>query len=236
MKIILIGYGRMGRAIEQQALKAGHLISRVISSPNSHLLTSGLLKEADLAIEFTQPEAAFENLRTCIHAGIPVVSGTTGWQNQLDQLKSYCLENDGSVLWSSNFSIGVNIFFEITRQLASLLKNRFYTVSINETHHLQKKDKPSGTAITLAQKFINVGIYDHWTSNPEEKGLLITSQREGEVTGIHSVNCNSEFDRISLTHEAFSRTAFAMGAVVAAEWLKGKKGFFSMQDVLTEVR
>lgn len=235
MKIILIGYGKMGKAIEKAALEHGHEIMGRISSGNKHELNPDFLCTADVAIEFTRPESASDNLKLCLDASVPVVSGTTGWTDKLDELKNYCLKKNGAFLWASNFSIGVNIFFEINERLAQLLSNRKYQVSIEETHHIHKLDKPSGTAITLAGKYIETGLYKYWSLDKEDDKLRITSERKDEVTGIHIVNCISENDRIMLLHEAFNRNAFAHGAVMAAEWLQKRKGVFSMKDVINNI-
>lgn len=233
MKIILIGYGKMGKAIEQVAIEKGHKIIYKISSENKSELSIELIRQADTVIEFTKPDSAFENLKLCIDAGVPVVSGTTGWTDKLEKLKAYCKTKNGTLLWASNFSIGVNIFFEINERLAHLLSGKKYQVSIDETHHIHKLDKPSGTAITLAEKFIEAGMYDGWSLEHDNSKLPINCERKGEVPGIHTVNCLSDDDRIILTHEAFNRKAFARGALLAAEWIMGKKGVFSMKDVIS---
>lgn len=233
MKIILIGYGKMGKTIEQVALEIGHEIIGRISTGNKPELTIDLLQKADVAIEFTRPDSAYNNLKLCIDAGIPVISGTTGWVEKLPELKKYCSTRIGAMLWASNFSIGVNIFFEINERLAHLLPGKNYQVTIEETHHIHKIDKPSGTAITLAEKFTEAGLYTGWSLNKEKNKLMITCQRKDEVTGIHTVQCTSEDDCITLTHEAFNRKAFAKGAVMAAEWIRGKRGIFTMKDVIS---
>lgn len=233
MKIILIGYGKMGKAIEQVAVDKRHEVIHKITSSNKTELNTALIRKADAVIEFTRPDSVYENLKLCIDAGIPVVSGTTGWIEKLNEMEQYCLQKDGAMLWASNFSIGVNIFFEINERLAQLLAGQNYQVDIKETHHIHKLDKPSGTAITLAANFIEAGLYSGWSLNKEKNKLHINSERRDEVTGIHSVNCLSDEDKITLTHEAINRKAFARGAMLAAEWLQGKKGFFSMKDVIT---
>ncbi len=233
MKIILIGYGKMGKAIEQVALEKGHEILYKITSANKSELSIELIRKADAVIEFTRPDAAYENLKLCIDAGVPVISGTTGWSEGVDELKAYCKAVNGAMLWASNFSIGVNIFFEINERLAQLISGKNYQVSIEETHHIHKLDKPSGTAITLAGKFIEAGLYDGWSLENDNSKLQINCERKGEVPGIHTVNCLSDDDRIILTHEAYSRKAFANGAVMAAEWLPGKKGVYSMKDIIS---
>jgi 4-hydroxy-tetrahydrodipicolinate reductase len=235
MNIILIGYGKMGKAIEQTALEKGHVIVHKISSKNQSDFTPDRLRQADVAIEFTRPDAALNNLKLCLDAGIPVVSGTTGWNEKLNELKDYCKAKNGTLLWSSNFGIGVNIFFELNERLARLLSGKNYQISIEETHHIHKLDKPSGTAITLAGKFIETGLYSDWSLAKEKNKLPVYCERKDEITGIHTVHCISEDDKITLTHEAFNRTAFAKGAVMAAEWLQGKKGVFSMKDVISNI-
>lgn len=234
MKIMLIGYGKMGKAIEQSALEHGHEIIHKISSANKTDLHAALLRKADSVIEFTRPDSAFDNLMLCIDAGVPVVSGTTGWTEKLNQLKEYCQRKNGSMLWAPNFSIGVNIFFEINERLAKLLAGKNYQIGIEEIHHVHKLDKPSGTAITLAGKFMEAGLYEGWSLEKAINKLPIICERKDDITGIHTVNCISEDDKITLIHEAFSRKAFAKGAVMAAEWLQGKKGVFSMKDIISQ--
>lgn len=232
MKIILIGYGKMGKAIEQIAKDKGHEVILKISSDNKKELKESTLRKADSVLEFTKPDSAYENLKICIDAGVPVISGTTGWTERLQEIKDYCQSKNGTMLWASNFSIGANIFFEINERLAELLAGKNYQVNIEETHHIHKLDKPSGTAISLAGKFIEAGLFKKWSFTREEGSILISCNRIDEVNGIHTVNCISAEDKISLTHEALSRTAFARGAVMAAEWIQGKKGCFTMKDLL----
>ncbi|MCO5287424.1 MAG: 4-hydroxy-tetrahydrodipicolinate reductase [Chitinophagaceae bacterium] len=235
MKIALIGYGRMGKAIEEIALKRGHVIVMKINSANAHTLTKENLRHADVAIEFTKPETAYEHVRLCIETGLPVVCGTTGWLSRMEEVKQLCKETNGSFLYASNFSVGVNILFELNNRLAALMKDRDdYEVSIEETHHIHKKDAPSGTAITLAEGIIASGKKESYSTNAmvSPESLQITSIREGEVPGTHIVQYRSENDLIALKHEAFNRKGFASGAVLAAEFIHNKKGIFSMKDVL----
>lgn len=237
MDIALIGYGKMGKAIEEIALARGHQITLKISRNNQNAFTESNLQMADVAIEFTQPDAALDNVMTCLNAGLPVVCGTTGWDARLFKAKEKCLALNGSFLQASNFSIGVNIFFEINRRLASLMDAYpEYDVSISETHHLEKKDKPSGTAITLAEQVIdNMERKKHWHEGNEavnDNVIRIVSEREAGVPGTHVVKYSSAIDDIEILHKAHSRKGFALGAVLAAEFIRHKKGIFSMSDVL----
>jgi 4-hydroxy-tetrahydrodipicolinate reductase len=233
MKILLIGYGKMGKTIEQIALKRGHEIVGKIEVGDS--LTQ-FDNQADVAIEFTQPEAAIQNLKTCFEKGIPVVCGTTGWRQHQAEVESYCKEKNGTLLWSSNFSLGVNLFFKLNEYLAKMM-NRYtqYEVFIDETHHTQKKDAPSGTAITLAEGVItNLTRKKKWVSgaNNNKESLVINSFRVDPAPGTHTIKYHSVVDDIEITHTAHSREGFALGAVMVAEWLKGKNGIFSMDDFL----
>ena len=230
MKIALLGYGRMGKAIEKIALERGHEI--VIRKDLEPLEAD--LSIADVAIDFSHPNAAFENIVSCIDAGVPVVSGTTGWLEKMPEVKNYCRQKKGDFLYASNFSIGVNVFFNLNAYLARLMSQiRGYEVSMEEIHHVHKLDAPSGTAISLAEGILESSAKESWTiDEPKEKEFHIRVKREGEVPGTHIVNYDSEVDSISIMHKAHSRTGFALGAVVAAEWIAGKKGVFSMHDVL----
>jgi len=236
MRIALIGYGKMGKAIEEVALQRGHQIVLTIDQPNLHDFTKEKLSAADAAIEFTSPHSAMENIRKCIDLGIPVVCGSTGWTAQLDDMKKYCADNNGSFIYSSNYSVGVNIFFEVNKKLAALMSpHKEYEVILEETHHTQKKDAPSGTAISLAEQILGVmARKKNWVNelsdNPED--LEIISQRIDPAPGTHSVKYSSAIDTIEITHTAHNRTGFATGAVLAAEFIKDKKGFFSMKEVL----
>lgn len=236
MKIALIGYGKMGQAIEKIAVERGHTIVLKISIDNTGENTSENLRKADVAIEFTGPESAFDNISKCIDAGIPVVSGSTGWLNRYDEAVWNCKSSGGALLYASNFSIGVNIFFEVNKRLAELMATQnAYDVTMVETHHTQKKDAPSGTAISLAEQVLAVNPFkktwvNHPSDNPAE--LQILSEREDPAPGTHAVKYHSTVDDIEIIHTAHNRTGFALGAVLAAEFIDGKQGIFSMKDVL----
>lgn len=237
MNIALIGYGRMGKEIESVAMRRGHTITCKISSANNYDLNPKILQWADVAIEFTRPEAAFENVVACLKADLPVICGTTGWSNKKPEAEDLCLEKGGSFLYASNFSIGVNIFFEINKMLASFMnKYETYDVRVEEIHHTSKLDKPSGTALTLANDIINgLDRKKVWSINPVERngrGLHIESRRIDDIPGTHMVQYHSDIDDIEIKHTAHSRAGFALGAVLAAEWILGKKGNFQMKDVL----
>ena len=231
MKIALLGYGRMGQAIEKVALERNHEI--VIKKDIEPLEMD--LGIADVAIDFSHPSAAFDNIKDCIDHGVPVVSGTTGWLDKFDEIKRYCVEKDGSFIYASNFSIGVNLFFNLNSYLAKMMKHiDGYEVSMEEIHHIHKLDAPSGTAITLANEVLEHSDKDNWNIETADKNdLFIEVKREGEVPGTHQVSYTSSIDSIEIKHTAFNRTGFALGAVVAAEWLKNKKGIFQMKDVLS---
>ena len=235
MKIALIGYGKMGHAIEQIALQRGHEIVSVIDVNNQEDFMSDAFKSADVAIEFSMPAVAMDNYRRAFAAGVPVVSGTTGWLEHLPEIKEACKAGQ-TFFYASNFSLGVNIFFALNKYLAKIM-NDFpaYDVRMVETHHVHKLDAPSGTAITLAEGLIdNIERKNKWVEGKEsaEDEIGICSVREGEVPGIHTVIYESDVDTISITHDAKSRMGFALGAVVAAEFTCGKKGFLTMQDML----
>jgi 4-hydroxy-tetrahydrodipicolinate reductase len=236
MKIALIGYGKMGKAIEQIALEQGHEIVLKISADNLQDFTLENIQKADVAIEFTSPETAVQNLRMCIDAGVPVVCGSTGWVAQEEEIENYCAANNGTLLYSSNFSIGVNIFFAINKKLAALINpHKTYDVSITETHHTAKLDAPSGTAISIAQQIIaNNTNKNNWVLGlaNNSKELSITSIRENPAPGTHSVLYSSAIDDIEIIHTAHSRVGFAAGALAAAVFLQDKKGIFTMSDVL----
>lgn len=231
MNIALLGYGRMGKAIEEIALKRGHQIGYKCDKDHNE----GQLEGIDVAINFSVPSAALENIQLAFEYNIPVVCGTTGWLEQLAIVHQTCKEKKAAFLYASNFSIGVNLFFQLNRQLAGLMKNHhdYYTTHLEETHHVHKLDEPSGTAITLAEGIIDRDpSFKKWSMENEKDALKITSYREGEVPGTHRVSYTSPIDEIHIEHKANSRVGFALGAVIAAEWLKGKKGLYSMQDVL----
>lgn len=236
MKIALIGYGKMGKAIEEIALQRNHTIVLKIDINNTDTFTKENLQQADVAIEFTGPHSAVENISNCLNAGIPTVSGSTGWLEQWPLIKSKCETLDGALLYASNFSVGVNIFFELNKKLAQLMSNQpGYEVSMSEIHHTQKKDAPSGTAITLAEQIMeNIPVKKKWINDvakyPNE--LSIISKRIDPAPGTHSIKYFSAIDEIEIIHTAHSRTGFATGAVLAAEFLAGKKGIYTMKDVL----
>jgi 4-hydroxy-tetrahydrodipicolinate reductase len=236
MNITLIGYGKMGKAIEQIALGRGHRVDLKIDLDNTSELSGAQFQACDVAIEFTGPASAFDNIMACLKAKVPVVSGSTGWHTRLQEAEKYCLLHEGCLLWSSNFSIGVNIFFELNKKLASLLaKHREYQVAITEIHHTQKKDAPSGTAITLAEQILEkMPNLTSWVNHPTEleDELVILSERQDPSPGTHKVIYRSEIDDIEIIHTAHSRTGFALGAVLAAEFIAGKKGVFSLDEVL----
>lgn len=235
MKIALIGYGKMGHEIERIALERGHEIVSTIDIDNLDEFDSESFRSAQVAIEFTRPETALENYRRCFKANVPVVSGTTGWLDHISEVKAAC-ENGQTFFYASNFSLGVNLFFALNKKLATMM-NAFpvYDVHMKEVHHTQKLDAPSGTAITLAE-----GILDHidrktsWVNEPSDNSeeLFIASERTGQVPGFHEITWESDVDTITIAHDAKSRAGFALGAVLAAEYTAGKKGFLGMNDLL----
>jgi len=236
LKIALVGYGKMGKAIEACALEKGHHILLRISSQNLDALTAENLQLCDVAIECSNPHSAPDNIKTCIRAGIPVICGSTGWLDQLETIRQFCLAHNGGFLYASNFSIGVNIFFELNRKLAALMAlHTEYKVSIEEIHHTGKKDAPSGTAISIADGILSNNQHLHqWVNHATEAAteLPIISKRIDPAPGTHSVSYRSAVDDIEITHTAHNRDGFAAGAVLAAEFMKGKKGLFTMKDVL----
>ncbi|GGK17619.1 MULTISPECIES: 4-hydroxy-tetrahydrodipicolinate reductase [Parabacteroides] len=236
MKIALIGYGKMGKTIEQIALSRGHQIVSIVDINNPEEFQSVNFKSADVAIEFTTPATAFDNYMKSFAAGVPVVSGTTGWLDRISEIKEKCEKEGKTFFYASNFSIGVNIFFALNKYLAKIMNNfPSYNISMTETHHIHKLDAPSGTAITLAEGILeNVDRKERWTLETAEQptDLPIHAIREGEVPGIHEVTYESDVDYISIKHDAKSRAGFALGAVVAAEFTAGKKGFLGMDDML----
>ena len=236
MKIALIGYGKMGKEIEQILIARGHTIPLIIDLNNTNDLDTAHLQKVDVAIEFTTPSTAYGNVVKCLEEGVPVVCGTTAWLDKLPEVEQLCKEKNGAFFYASNYSIGVNIFFEINRRLAQQM-NRFgeYDVTIEETHHTQKKDAPSGTAVTLAEGVLeNLDRKQKWvcgtTTVPEE--LEVVAIRRSVVPGTHTVTYESDVDALSITHMAKSRRGFALGAVLAAEFLHGKTGIFSMKDLM----
>lgn len=236
MKIALLGYGKMGHAIEETAIKRGHTIVLKINDQNLEDLTKENIQKAQVAIEFTNPDSAVPNILFCLNEHVPVVCGTTGWLDNLKSIEDKSKELNGTFLYASNFSVGVNIFFELNKKLATLLKpHPAYNVAIEEIHHTQKKDAPSGTAITLAEQVIELSDKkDKWVNNEsaKENELAISSKRIDEVAGTHSVKYSSAIDDIEIIHTAHNRKGFAEGAVLAAEFIVDKKGIFSMKDVL----
>ena len=235
MKIALIGYGKMGKTIEQIALQRGHQIVSIIDINNTADFDSEAFRSADVAIEFTTPATALGNYMRCFEANVPVVSGTTGWLSHRDEVKAKCEQEGKTFFYASNFSVGVNIFFALNRYLAKIM-NGFpaYDVRMTEVHHIHKLDAPSGTAITLAEGILdNVERKERWTLETAEQptDLPIHAIREGEVPGIHEIIYESEADTISIKHDAKSRAGFALGAVIAAEFTAGKKGFLGMNDL-----
>ncbi|GAA4428081.1 4-hydroxy-tetrahydrodipicolinate reductase [Pontibacter saemangeumensis] len=236
MKILLIGYGKMGKTIEQTALAKGHQIIGTVDHENAQELKNFTSANTDVAIEFTHPEAAFGNISYCLVHGIPVVSGSTGWLDRLEEAVALCLKQKGAFFYASNYSVGVNLFFHFNEYIASKMKDyKAYEVSVREVHHLQKVDKPSGTGITTAEGILSSYTnLEGWVAdNPEEKSKLnIISEREPDVVGTHVVTYSSEIDQIELGHIAHSRAGFAEGAVMAAEWLVGRVGVYGMKDML----
>lgn len=233
MKILLVGYGKMGKTVEKIALSRGHEIVGRVDVGTSDVIKAG----ADVAIEFTQPEAAVDNIRKCLAAGLPIVVGTTGWLSKLDAVKEMVAAQEGTLFYTSNFSVGVNIFFKVNEYLARLMNNQTgYEVDIHETHHTAKKDAPSGTAISLADGIIrNLGWKHKWVNNQSQEpgDLVIHSHRIDPVAGTHVVNYHSLVDDIEIRHTAHSREGFAYGAVLVAEWIRGRKGVLGMDNFLT---
>ncbi len=240
MRIALLGYGKMGKMIERIAVSRGHQVVLVVDLDNRADCSVEQLRQADVAIEFTTPAVAVDNYKWCMDAGVPVVSGTTGWLDRWEEVVGYCREKGGGFFYASNFSIGVNIFFRLNKYLAKMMDNfRDYKIFIEETHHIHKLDAPSGTAITLAEGIIkNHSAYRSWKLyQGEELGedvLPVAAKRIGEVPGIHGVTYKSAVDEIEIRHSAFSREGFAQGAVFAAEFLFGKKGLYGMDDLLSD--
>ena len=237
MKIALLGYGKMGKEIEKIAVSRNHTVVAKIDNASDWETQKQQLSEADVAIEFSTPETVLENIYKCFDLNLPIVVGSTGWNSHLDKVKSDCLERNQSLFYASNFSIGVNIFFEVNKLLAKLMSNQSqYDVQMTEIHHIHKLDSPSGTGITLAEGIIqNHQGKTNWkldTDNCSQNDVPIKALREGEVPGTHTIEYTSDEDLIHITHEAKSRKGFATGAVLAAEFLNGKKGVFGMKDLL----
>ena len=230
MNIALLGYGKMGKEIEKIALKRKHSILLKTTSSD----TNFNLKNIDVAIDFSIPEAAVSNISRCLEQNVPVISGTTGWLDNYSNIKRLCEKENGAFIYASNFSLGVNLFFELNKQLAKMMQQfEDYDVSIEEIHHTQKLDAPSGTAISLANDIIGNSNYTNWKLDKKEDEIIpITAKRIEKVPGTHTIDYSSEIDSIEIKHTAHNRKGFALGAVVAAEWIIGKKGIFTMQDVL----
>lgn len=236
MNIALVGYGKMGHMIEEIAKQRGHEIVLKIDVNNQQDFNKENISKADVAIEFTNPESAFQNVMKCLEFGVPTVSGSTGWNTKVEEAKTYCKEKNGSFLQTSNFSIGVNIFFEVNKLLAKLMSSQpEYDVTMREIHHTAKKDAPSGTAVTLAEQILsNLPRKKNWVNEPTQnkEQIAIISERIDPAPGTHYVKYASEVDDIEIIHTAHSRKGFALGAVLAAEYISDKKGIFSMKDVL----
>lgn len=235
MKILLLGYGKMGKTIEKIALERGHSIVGKIDLSNRSEMDELGKADVDVAIEFSAPESAYENITYCLKKGWPIVCGTTGWLDHRSEIEALCQSEKGSFFYASNYSIGVNLFFRLNRQLAQLMKGHGYKASMTEIHHIHKLDAPSGTAITLAEGLIaEDSSIKGWTLAPENEGgwIQIKAEREGEVPGTHIIRYESEVDKIEIAHTAHSRAGFALGAVISAEWLPGKQGVFGMDDLL----
>ncbi len=230
MKIALLGYGRMGKEIEKIALQRGHKIVIKTTGKEDYDIT-----KADIAIDFSIPSSAFKNINNCIDNHIPVISGTTGWLDKYDSIVELCTLKKGAFIYASNFSLGVNVFFELNKQLAKMMNTlEQYTISIEEIHHTKKLDAPSGTAITLAEGIIENTDKNDWEldAKTSEKNIPITAIRTPNVPGTHTTTYNSVVDTINIKHTAHNRQGFALGAVIAAEWLVDKTGVFTMRDVL----
>ena len=236
MKIALIGYGKMGKAIEEIALSKGHEIVLKIDANNTSDFTKENIQKADVAIEFTGPHTAFENISKCIQWAVPVVCGSTGWLDHFEKAKKLCEEEKGCLLYASNFSIGVNLFFEINKQVAALMEPyENYDVSMTETHHTEKKDAPSGTAISLAEQILaQIGRKKKWINEAsrDASDLIIRSERIDPAPGTHTISYDTAIDSIEITHTAHTRKGFASGALLAAEFANQKIGIFTMKDVL----
>ena len=234
MKIAIIGYGKMGHEIEKAALARQHEIIVTIDNPQEWQERLKQLKQADVAIDFSQPDQVVGNIHRCFDWHIPIVVGTTAWQDHFEEIKVRCLNERQSLFHAPNFSIGMNIMFMLNKQLAKFAEKYGYQLSLAETHHIHKLDKPSGTAVKLANDILSVNHdYDHWSIDaPTDHTLYINVTRIGEVNGIHSVVADSEADRLTLTHEAYNRKGFALGAITAAEFLIGKTGVFGMEDLM----
>ena len=242
MKIVILGYGKMGQLIEKFSMKRGHDIFRIIDKEEREKITAADIAGADVAIDFSEPAAAIDNIHLCFNANVPIVVGTTGWYEQLQEIKTLCEQEQKTLLYGSNFSIGVNIFFHINKLLAKAMSPyQQYDAQVEEIHHIHKLDSPSGTAITIAEGILdNIQGKNKWINNligeaeeaiPKADELLIESHRIDEVPGTHTVLYSSEVDQIEFKHTAHSRAGFALGAVVAAEWLQNKQGFYQVTEM-----
>jgi 4-hydroxy-tetrahydrodipicolinate reductase len=235
MNIALIGYGKMGKSIEKMATQRGHHISSIVDLDSQEKLSEIAPDNTDVVIEFSNPSSAFDNIGACLRQKVPVISGTTGWLDQLPNIEALCVAHQGTFLTASNFSLGVNIFFKLNEWLSQVI-GQFpdYKIDIEETHHLQKLDKPSGTAITLAEDIIKTHPhYRRWALDAsKENDIKIASFRQEEVAGKHVIKYHSSIDTIAITHEAHSREGFTLGAVLVAEWIQDKKGIFTMNDFI----
>jgi 4-hydroxy-tetrahydrodipicolinate reductase len=235
MKIALLGYGKMGKEIEAIALQRNHEIVLKVDKDNADKISSDELKKSNVAIEFSTPHTVMENISKCLNAQVPVVVGTTGWYDHFEEIKKLCSEKNGALFHATNFSLGVNLFFKVNTYLADLMsKYADYDVSIEEIHHIHKLDKPSGTAITLANQVVErIGRKKKWSvTDKTNETLFIKDVREGEVPGTHIVKYQSTIDDIEIMHKAHNRKGFALGAIMAAEFLHGKKGIYSMDDII----
>jgi 4-hydroxy-tetrahydrodipicolinate reductase len=239
MKILLMGYGKMGKVIERFALERGHTIAAKIDIDNQVDFEALTKSDVDIAIEFSHPSSAYKNIRKCIEKGFPIIAGTTGWLEHKPEIEQLTIDKNGTFLYASNYSIGVNLFFELNKKLAQLMKPYpFYEVNTREVHHTEKKDSPSGTAITLAEGLIeNLEGKEKWVNNEiaQPNEIPIWSEREAKVPGTHIVRYISDVDEIEIMHKATSREGFALGAVVAAEWAVNKKGVLKLSDLFKEI-
>lgn len=235
MNIALFGYGKMGKEIEEFALQRNHTVVLKVTSENQSSLSLDYLKNVDVAIEFSTPKTVLQNINKCMEAQLPIVVGTTGWYDNFEEVKKNCIQKNGSLFYATNFSLGVNLFFKLNTYLAELMNNyNNYDVCIEEIHHIHKLDKPSGTAITLANQIIEkLNRKTEWSiEKHSSKTLFIEDKREGEIPGTHIIKYQSPIDDIEITHKAHNRKGFALGAVIAAEFLKNKKGIYTMNDIV----
>lgn len=236
MKIALIGYGKMGHAIERAAIARGHEIVAIVDCDTPTKIDSPEFRNADVAIEFTMPSAAESNVSEALKQGVAVVSGTTAWAEGLERVKA-TMTGEQALIWSGNYSLGVNVFFAVNRYLAKIMaKFPQYTPDLTETHHIHKLDHPSGTALMAAEQIIEaIPSLNGWSEDPQDDKLLINHIRHAEVPGIHRITWESDVDSLTLEHSAKSRDGFALGAVLAAEWIKGKPGFHTIDEMMSEV-